>query len=152
LKNVSLSAVRLWFAVLLLLCLQFGVNSADANFNRAINVAVRFPILSGDAKFTANAAVGAVVSADGKSLVVPTDKNGLAAARPQLGETTGNIKISAKAVDAPEAAVAAVFQVVSLLPQTGPTKLAGVVLDHRGTALAGVRLSISRTNLPKFDT
>ncbi len=119
----------------------------DAKFNRAINVPVRFTVLSGDAKFTASSAPGGVVSEIGKILEVPTDKNGIAAARPQLGDAPGSIKISAKALGAPETALAAVFQINTLLPQTGPTKLGGVVLDHRGTPLAGVRFSIARTNL-----
>ena len=41
----------------------------------------------------------------------------------------------------------AAFQIVVLEQGDGPTQFAGIVLDHKGTPLPGVRLSIGRTNL-----
>ena len=109
---------------------------------------MRYRILSGEALFTANSAQNGTVSADGQSIIVLTDKDGRASVRPIAGETPGIVKIISEAV-LPNNAVAgqALFQLSVLERKSGPTKFRGVVMNHTGKPLAGVRFSIARTNL-----
>jgi large repetitive protein len=120
----------------------------DQNYNRMLATPVRYRILSGEAKFTANSAQNGVVSADGQSITVNTDKDGRASVRPIAGDNPGIVKIISEAV-LPNNALAgqALFQLSVIERKSGPTKFRGVVMNHTGKPLAGVRLSIARTNL-----
>ena len=118
----------------------------DADMNRMIDIPVRYQILSGKARFSSESAPN--VSADGQSLTVNTDKNGIAAARPIAGSAPGNVTIISGAETANNILVGqAVFDLIVLERKSGPTQFSGVVMDHTGKPLSGVRLSISRTNL-----
>ena len=114
----------------------------DDERNPVPDAAVTFTIEEGDAAFGTMA-----------TLQTATDKGGRAVARPLLGRSPGTVRVSATA-----AAVAsdgsttvevggARFEIISLPPSGGPTGFGGIVLDHKGTPLPGVRLSIGRTNL-----
>jgi len=120
----------------------------DQNYNRMVATLVRYRILSGEALFTANSAQNGTVSADGQTITVLTDKDGRASVRPIAGRTPGIVKIISEAV-LPNNAVAgqALFQLSVLERKSGPTKFRGVVMNHTGKPLAGVRFSIARTNL-----
>jgi hypothetical protein len=89
-----------------------------------------------------------VVSTDGQSITVTTDKDGRASVRPIAGNAPGIVKIISEAV-LPNNAIAGqvLFQLSVLERKSGPTKFRGVVMSHTGKPLAGVRLTISRTNL-----
>ncbi len=120
----------------------------DKNFNRMMGAPIRYRILSGEAKFTSISAQNGVVSPDGQSIQVSTDKDGRASVRPIAGNAPGIVKIISEAV-LPNNAIAgqALFQLSVLERKSGPTKFRGVVMNHTGKPLAGVRLTISRTNL-----
>jgi hypothetical protein len=120
----------------------------DKNYNRMIAAPVRYRILSGEATFTINSAQNGVVSPDGQSMTVSTDKDGRASVRPIAGSEAGIVKIISEAV-LPDNAIAgqALFQLSVLERKSGPTKFRRVVMNHTGKPLAGVRLTISRTNL-----
>jgi large repetitive protein len=119
----------------------------DASMNRLIDVPVRYQILIGKARFTSESAPNAKVSLDGQSLTVNTDKNGVAAARPIAGEP-GKVMIISGAQTAINTVVGqARFDLMVLERKSGPTQFSGVVMDHTGKPLSGVRLAISRTNL-----
>lgn len=120
----------------------------DADMNRMIAIPVRYQILSGKARFTSESAANAQVSADGQSLTVNTDKNGVAAARPVAGDEPGKVIVISGAETANNTLVGqAVFDLIVLERKSGATQFSGVVMDHTGKPLSGVRLSISRTNL-----
>ncbi len=119
----------------------------DAQFNRVINTPVRFEVVAGDAWFTDRSGINAVVSADGRSIEVPTDKNGVASVRPRIGASPGVALIHASALASVGEAIAAGFQIQVVPPSDEPTRFGGNVLDHNGTPLAGVQLSIGRTSL-----
>ncbi|AVP96150.1 hypothetical protein C7S18_02605 [Ahniella affigens] len=120
----------------------------DAQYNRIIGTPVRFRIESGSARFLPHPNGTAQPSPDGQEIDVQTDKNGLAAVRPMIGAAPGLIQISAEAVmlNAPSVGRAD-FQIVAEAPQSGATGFSGVVMDHTGTPLSDVRVSITRTNL-----
>jgi hypothetical protein len=123
------------------------VRVMDAEFNAVAAARVRYRIVFGDARFDA-VPPGGSIGADGSELVVNSDKDGLATARPQLGSRSGNVRVEAAVLleDGSEIGPAALHLVV-LQRQDGPTRFGGIVLDHTGTPLRGVRLSIGRTSL-----
>jgi large repetitive protein len=103
------------------------------------------------------------VSSNGRVFITTTDNNGRSAARPTMGSIPGTVKIAAYAF-APNTAITAAlidnvqsdnvasqaianFQIGVLQQSDGPTQYTGRVFDRRGQALAGVRVSIGRTNL-----
>lgn len=120
----------------------------DAQRNAMTGTPVIFTIEDGDARFSAASAANGEVSADGKVITVPADKNGLASVRPTTGITPGNVRIRARVqLDATTPISNAVFNLLVLARSNGPTGFSGVVLDHSGKPLQGVRLTISRTPL-----
>ncbi|MBD8526575.1 Ig-like domain-containing protein [Pseudomarimonas arenosa] len=114
----------------------------DQYQNRLPNVPVEFKVMLGSARFN-----GVGTSADGQTQTVMTDRNGLAAVRPMSGSEPGQVVIQAEAVDADRRVGGAAFQLMVYAATAGPTQFAGLVQDHIGTPLAGVRLSIGRTAL-----
>ncbi|UXI70357.1 DUF6531 domain-containing protein [Tahibacter amnicola] len=120
----------------------------DRDFNPIAGASVRFTIESGDARFTAQSALGGTPAADGLSMTVLTDKNGMAAVRPLAGGTPGTVKVNASAALTRGGFVGnASLHLVVLERSDGPTRFTGIVLDHDGTPLPGVILSITRTSL-----
>lgn len=120
----------------------------DRERNAMTGASVRFVIDDGDAEFTAASAVNGTVSAGGRAITVAADKNGLASVRPFTGRTPGTVRIRAYVQLAPDDVIGnAVFNLIVLERGEGPTGFSGIVLDHGGTPLAGVRLSITRTPL-----
>jgi hypothetical protein len=120
----------------------------DKNYNRMIAAPVRYRILSGEAKFTPISAQNGVVSPDGQSITVTTDKDGRASVRPIAGNASGIVKIVSEAVLGNNQVTGqALFQLSVLERKSGPTKLRGVVMSHTGKPLPGVKFSIARTNL-----
>lgn len=120
----------------------------DEHNNRVAGTVVTFRIESGDAIFNAASAPGGVLNTTGSEIKVVADKNGLASVRPLLGDTPETVQIRATILAANNVEVShALFQIIVLERRDGPTAFVGVVQDHTGAALAGVRLSISRTAL-----
>ncbi|MEO8670891.1 MAG: hypothetical protein ABI411_06225 [Tahibacter sp.] len=120
----------------------------DAERNPLAGMPVEFSIDSGDARFTVQSAPNGDVSADGNSVRVVADKNGVASARPVTGTRAGTVQVRATAVPTPNTRYGgAIFQLMVLAPRAGPTRFGGVVLDHTGAPLQGVRLEIARTAL-----
>ncbi|MBL8297762.1 MAG: hypothetical protein JNN30_05370 [Rhodanobacteraceae bacterium] len=121
----------------------------DAERNPLAGTPVHFVIDAGaDAEFRPQSAASGNLSADGKTLVVLTDKNGLASVRPFTGIRAGTVRVRAFVqMDAATVVGTAVFQLLVLPRRDGPTGFSGVVLDHSGKPLQGVRLSITRTPL-----
>jgi Bacterial Ig-like domain len=115
----------------------------DSVRNPSPNIPVNFTIDEGDATLD-----GAL-----KTLTVLTDKDGRAAIRPLLGGKAETIIVSAKTSSSPsnpsagQDVVGAVFRVITLEQKEGPTQFTGRVYDHLSAPLAGVRLSIGKTNL-----
>jgi len=120
----------------------------DQDFNRLIGATVRYKIIEGEANFSAASSPTGTVAPDGQSMTVITDKNGIASARPIMGQMPGTVRIMAEAVLSPTSVAGqALFQLIVLERKTGPTQFSGIVMDHTGKPLSGVRLSISRTSL-----
>lgn len=120
----------------------------DEDLNRVIGAPVRFRVVSGDARFDLSSGPGNSGSGEGREIEVTTDKNGLAAVRPFAGPEPGTVQIVAEAM-LPGGLTAgrAVFQLIVLARSEGETGFSGIVMDHSGVPLEGVRLSISRTSL-----
>lgn len=123
-----------------------GVVVYDEHRNRVENAPVEYRIVKGDARFDDLSAPGATPSADGKSLQVSTDRNGIASVRPWLGFTEGTARIVARAAGEP-GTPGAVFEFAILEQKEGDTSFAGKALDHTGKPLPGVRFSIGQTSL-----
>lgn len=120
----------------------------DDASNRLVGMPVIFAIEQGDARFTDRSAIGGLPSADGKSITVNTDKNGLASVRPLTGGQPGSVRVRAKVMlDQASSLSHAVFQIMVLERRDGPTGFAGTVLDHTGAPIEGVQLSIGGTAL-----
>ena len=115
----------------------------DSEENRVPGVDVVFSVEQGDAAFIDASGVRAA------TLLVRTDKNGMATARPTYGAAAGTVRITAKAINPANQAevVGASYQLTVLAQRDGPTRFSGKVLSHEGRALPGVRLSIGRTSL-----
>lgn len=118
----------------------------DAADNPTGGVPVEFRIDAGDAGFVASAP-GDSVSEGGRVLHTASDRNGIAVARPIAGDSEGNVVVKAAAVVGAARIEGAVYQLAVLAHRNGDTAMAGVVLDHDGRPLQGVRLSIARTPL-----
>ncbi|MDY7540477.1 hypothetical protein RGU72_19665 [Undibacterium sp. 5I1] len=115
----------------------------DSEENRLPNASVVFTIEEGDAIF---------IDANGnknKTLTLSTDKNGMAAARPVTGTQAGLVLVTAQAMNplTQTNISGATYQIQVLQQQDGPTQFSGKVLNHTGTPLSGVRVSIGRTSL-----
>lgn len=125
----------------------------DANNNPLPNVPVRFKLEEGDAYFADTP--GATPGADGKSITLTTDKNGVVGVRPTVGNTAGTIRVSASALTTQSGSFDTVADTVSgaqyyiraKQAQDGPASFIGVVYTDKGSPLAGVRVSIGRTAL-----
>ncbi|AVP99941.1 hypothetical protein C7S18_00175 [Ahniella affigens] len=117
----------------------------DAHGNPVSEALVTFRVGQGDAKFDARSAPQGILRDNGQAIDIRTDRLGVATVRPSTGMTAGAIRIDATLADLPTAS--ATFQLASLARKSGPTSLGGVVMDHDGTPIAGVRLSIDRTPL-----
>lgn len=122
----------------------------DSAFNAMRGLRVRFQIEDGDARFDVNSAVNGEVSGDGRVLIVSTDKNGIASVRPLTGALPGTVRVRAEALVDGALFGGADFQLMVLERQDGPTGFSGIVMDHSGATLAGVRLSIGQTSLSTF--
>ena len=119
----------------------------DRDYNRVINAKVRYTIETGNAKFVGGD-INATISPDGQSITTITDKNGLASVRPTLGNLPSDVRVAAVVEISANAIIgAAVFNIIALEPKKGSTQFSGVVMNHTGLPLAGVRISIGRTNL-----
>lgn len=120
----------------------------DADHNRLAGVPVVFEIDGENARFTPASAPGGQVAAGMRSIEVATDRNGLAAVRPMVGAEAGTVTLRAFSPRSDGTRVGeAGFQLIALERGEGPTRFVGTVMDHSGTPLAGVRLSIARTSL-----
>lgn len=125
----------------------------DRDDNPLPGVTVVYRVEEGDAFFADTP--GASASDNGQRIVLTTDKNGLVAVRPWIGNTPGLVRVSAKAVKAeggnPDSAADltgnAVFQVQAMKAVDGPASFKGHVYTDKGAPLAGVRVSIGRTAL-----
>lgn len=125
-----------------------GVVVLDRDNNPSISVPVIFRVSSGDAHFTAQSAPNGTPAQDGQSIVVSTDKNGMASVRPMTGEHAGVVEVVASATLGSGGSVGnAVLRLIVLERRDGPTSFSGIALDHSGAPLAGAIVSISRTNL-----
>ncbi|AVP95699.1 hypothetical protein C7S18_00150 [Ahniella affigens] len=117
----------------------------DAHGNPIADTTVTFQVTDGDARFDARSATSGSISEQGRAIAVQTDRHGVATVRPQTGASPGLIQIRASVPDTDIAT--STFQLMSLQRSNGPTGLGGTVMDHDGTPIAGVRLSIDRTPL-----
>jgi len=120
----------------------------DAQDNPVAGAPVEFRVSSGDAIFGPASAPGGTLGSDGQSITVLADRNGIAVARPRSGDTPGTVTVQAEVVRADDSRIGgAAFQLEVLAAQDGPTSLSGIVMDHSGSPLANIRLSIARTPL-----
>jgi large repetitive protein len=117
----------------------------DAERNAMKGIPVRFTVIAGEAHFANASAPDGVPSADGRSIIVSADKNGIANARPLTGSFAGSVHVQAQALVDGTPFGSADFQLIVLERRDDPTGFSGVVLDHTGTPLSGVILSIGRT-------
>ncbi|WP_170113065.1 carboxypeptidase regulatory-like domain-containing protein [Ahniella affigens] len=116
----------------------------DGERNPIVDASVRFLIENGDAQFRSAPPHG-TIGDDGRSLTVQTDKNGVASVRPTVGTDADTVRVRAQVQSNGGWFGAADFQLVVLPARDGPTAFSGVVLDHTGQPLPGVRVSIGRT-------
>lgn len=120
----------------------------DAANNPLGEVRLRFFVQEGDALFDDRSAMGGLPSPNGREITVVSDKNGIVAVRPKLGESPSTVRIMVVAMFGDEVVAGPEFFQISVLePRSGPTRFSGVVLDHDGHPLPGVQVSISRTTL-----
>lgn len=125
----------------------------DREDNPLPNVPVVYTIDEGDAYFTDN--LGGVAQNGGKRIVLNTDKNGMAALRPTVGNDASIVRIVAKAlkeananVDNPEDLTGnATFYIQAKQAKDGPASFKGTIYTDKGLPLPGVRVSIGRTVL-----
>ncbi|AVP97395.1 hypothetical protein C7S18_09395 [Ahniella affigens] len=124
------------------------VQVLDAADNPVADATVEFQVVSGPGSFRATSAPGGVVTPDARRIRTHTDRNGIAAARPDTGADAGTLLISAAVVRDDDSRLGDVrFQLEVLARRDAATALSGVVMDHDGSAIEGVRLSIGRTAL-----
>jgi large repetitive protein len=129
----------------------------DKHDNTLPNVPVVFTVEEGDASLpdTSGAQAQAVNGKLGQRIVLSTDKNGITALRPLLGNTEGIVRIKAQALkqeggsvdNAADLMGDAVYTIQVRKAQDGPTTFSGYVYDDKGQVLSGVKFSIGRTNL-----
>ncbi|WIV97651.1 PKD domain-containing protein [Kinneretia aquatilis] len=119
--------------------------------NHLPNVKVEFRVTEGKAFFVDQP--GAFASADGQSIVLSTDKNGLVGVRPYLGSEPGIVRIAARAAlgedfNDPNGTVGgASFVIRAKKASDGPASFGGFVYSDKGVPLEGVKVSIGRTPL-----
>lgn len=120
----------------------------DQNNNPLANSSVIFTVNNGDAYFKESSAINSEVLSSGQSIRTFTDKKGQAAVRPYLGPQDGNVIISARVeLSANNFIGNASFHIVVLQRKDGATQFSGIVMDHSGTPLAGIKFSIQRTTM-----
>lgn len=120
----------------------------DSERNAVPGTPIRFVVEQGDAWFTSASAAQGVLASDGTSIVVLADKAGLGTVRPRLGTRDGMVRLAAEALDAQGVVIDRTAFQINVLPRnSGETSFTGVVLDHVGTPVEGVRLSIGRTSM-----
>jgi PKD repeat protein len=123
----------------------------DAGNNHLPNVKVEFRIAQGKAFFTDQP--GGAASADGQSIVLTTDKNGVVAVRPTLGDEPGVVIVKARATkgdnfdDASNVVGGASFTIRAKKAVDGSASFAGFVYSDKGAPLEGVKVSVGRTAL-----
>lgn len=125
----------------------------DAQNNPLPNVAVQFRVNEGSARFADSS--GAPAAPDGLSITVFSDKNGVVAVRPLLGNTPGVVNISASALKNPDGNFAnendvvsgAVYLIRVRAGQDGPASFIGTLYSDKGAAISGARISLGRTAL-----
>lgn len=92
----------------------------------------------------------------GQKITLKTDKNGLVAVRPYIGEEEGLVEIQAKLATISGSASNAsntatpvlagvIYKLQAKAAKDGPTGFSGRVFDDKGLPIAGVTLSIVRT-------
>ena len=121
----------------------------DREDNLLPNIPVVFSVEEGDAFFTDQA--GEHLS----KVVLNTDKNGLTAIRPTIGNMPGTVRIMARAlrevggdIDNPDdLAGNASYFIQAKQAQNGPASFSGFIYTDKGEPLPGVRVSIGRTSL-----
>lgn len=115
----------------------------DKADNHLVGVPVTFTVEQGDAFFPgANGERAA-------SITLVTDKNGLTATRPLLGNVPGLVRIVARAAlaDGGGPVGNATFHVQVKEPRDGPTTFKGFIYTDKGEPLPGIRISVARTSL-----
>jgi len=125
----------------------------DRDDNLLPNVPVVFTIEEGNAYFTDN--LGGVAQNGGKRIVLNTDKNGMAALRPTIGNDASTVRIVAKALkeatgnieNASDLTGNATFYIQAKQAKDGPASFKGTIYTDKGLPLPGVRVSIGRTAL-----
>jgi len=121
----------------------------DQHHNRLPDTEVVYRIRSGMGRLLP--APSALISQDGLEAQVTTDLEGVASLRVLADPTSEQpIRVDAELQDAssaPDAVRTARFDLIVRAPGSGPTRFSGVVLDHSGQPLPGVRISIERTPL-----
>lgn len=121
-------------------------NVYDQFYNRISAAKVRFRILDGQAKIISVSKGQTTI--DGQSALAISDAYGVVSVRPVTRDIPGTVTVVAEALlENGQTVGQAVFQLIVLKSAPGPTKFSGVVMNHTGLALPGVRVSISRTNL-----
>ena len=91
----------------------------------------------------------------GQRIVLNTDKNGLIALRPYIGNTEGIVRIKAQALKLETGSVNtptdltgnATYLIQARAAQDGPASFKGYVYDDKSKPLANVKVSIGRTSL-----
>lgn len=122
------------------------VQVLDEAANPVADARVRFRIADGDASFEATSAPDGQVAPDGRAIETRTDRQGLAAARPRIGSREGTLTIRAELLDATGGTTSGTTLLLeSRAPGASATRLSGVVMDHDGTPIAQVQVSLGRT-------
>jgi large repetitive protein len=134
----------------------------DASDNVLPNVQVVFTIEEGDASFPDTTGVQASANPNGQDtskpaqrIILSTDKNGLVALRPQIGNTAGLVRIKAQALKletgnvntAADLTGNASFLIQAKAAADGPASFTGQIFDDKSKPLAGIKVSIGRTAL-----
>ena len=129
----------------------------DAFDNVLPNIPVVFTIEEGEATFpdTTGASAEAANGKPAQRITLSTDKNGLVALRPLIGNTEGTVRIKAQALKNESGSVNtasdltgnASFLIQAKAALDGPASFSGQIFDDKNKPLAGVKVSIARTNL-----
>jgi hypothetical protein len=139
----------------------------DAQDNLLPNIPVVLTIEAGDASFPDSTGAQATAYASGplpdkaaQRIVLNTDKNGLVALRPLIGNLEGTVRIKAQALKAETGNVNtasdptaggsnwignATFLIQAKEAKDGPASFKGYVYDDKSRPLANVKISIGRT-------
>ena len=132
----------------------------DAQDNLLPNIPVVLTIEAGDASFPDSTGAQATAYASGplpnkaaQRIVLNTDKNGLIALRPLIGNLEGTVRIKAQALKTETGNVNtpadltgnATFLIQAKEAKDGPASFKGYVYDDKSRPLANVKVSIGRT-------